>query len=43
VGEEIHAAADGIFMARIFRLYAPSDAERAAMRRVLERLLEQAR
>lgn len=43
VGEAIHAAADGIFMARIFRLYAPSDAERAATRRVLERLLEQSR
>ncbi|MCZ8148260.1 MAG: TetR/AcrR family transcriptional regulator [Roseomonas sp.] len=43
VGEAIHAAADGIFMAHIFRLYAPSDAERAATRRVLERLLEQSR
>ena len=42
LGEAIHAAADGMFMARIFRLYAPSDAERAAMRSVLERLLEQA-
>lgn len=43
LGEAIHAAADGMFMARIFRLYAPSDAERAAMRGVLERLLEAAR
>jgi AcrR family transcriptional regulator len=37
------AAADGMFMARIFRLYAPTDAERAAMRGRLERLLEAAR
>ena len=43
LGEVIDAAADGMFMARIFRLYAPSDAERATMRSVLERLLEQAR
>jgi hypothetical protein len=43
LGEAIHAAADGMFMARIFRLYAPTDAERQAMRHVLLRLLEAAR
>jgi AcrR family transcriptional regulator len=43
LGEVIHAAADGMFMARLFRLYAPTDAERAAMRGRLERLLEAAR
>jgi AcrR family transcriptional regulator len=42
LGEVIHAAADGMFMARIFRLYAPTDAQRTAMRRMLERLLEAA-
>lgn len=39
-GEAINAAGDGMFMARIFRLYTPSAAERAAMRVALERLLE---
>ncbi len=41
--EAINAAGDGMFMARIFRLYAPTPAERAAMRCALERLLEPAR
>jgi AcrR family transcriptional regulator len=43
VGEAIHAAADGMFMARIFRLYEPTAEERDAMRAVLEKLLEAAR
>ncbi len=43
VGEAIHAAADGMFMARIFRLYAPTPAERAAMRATLAELLDRAR
>jgi AcrR family transcriptional regulator len=43
VGAAIHAAADGMFMARIFRLYAPTPAERAAMRATLAGLLERAR
>lgn len=37
--EAINAAGDGMFMARIFRLYAPTQAERMAMRAALERLL----
>jgi AcrR family transcriptional regulator len=43
VGEAIHAAADGMFMARIFRLYEPSAEQRAAMRGALARMLEAAR
>jgi AcrR family transcriptional regulator len=39
-GDAINAAGDGMFMARIFRLYDPTGAERQAMRRQLERLLE---
>lgn len=39
-GAVINAAGDGMFMARIFRLYDPSATERAAMRAALERLLE---
>lgn len=39
-GDAINAAGDGMFMARIFRLYAPSEAERLAMRAALEKLLE---
>jgi AcrR family transcriptional regulator len=42
IGEAIHAAADGMFMARIFRLYTPTPEERAAMRATLGRLLESA-
>lgn len=41
-GQVLQAAGDGMFMARIFRLYAPSQAERMAMRAVLERLIEAA-
>lgn len=41
--EAINAAGDGMFMARIFRLYTPSQAERMAMRAALEKLLEVAR
>lgn len=41
-GDAINAAGDGMFMARIFRLYTPSEAERLAMRGALERLLEPA-
>jgi AcrR family transcriptional regulator len=36
----INAAGDGMFMARLFRLYTPTEAERAAMRAALEKLLE---
>jgi AcrR family transcriptional regulator len=39
-GDVINAAGDGMFMARIFRLYTPTAAERNAMRATLERLLE---
>jgi AcrR family transcriptional regulator len=39
-GDAIYAAGDGMFMARIFRLYTPTDAERMAMRAALEKLLE---
>ena len=39
-GDAINAAGDGMFMARIFRLYTPTGAERQAMRTALERLLE---
>ena len=39
-GEAIAAAGDGMFMARIFRLYTPSAAERQAMRTALQLLLE---
>lgn len=38
-GEAISAASDGLFMARLFRLYAPSQAERMAMRAALARLI----
>jgi AcrR family transcriptional regulator len=38
-GEAISAASDGMFMARIFRLYTPTQAERMAMRAALERLI----
>jgi AcrR family transcriptional regulator len=39
-GDAINAAGDGMFMARIFRLYTPTETERLAMRAALERLLE---
>lgn len=39
----INAAGDGMFMARLFRLYTPSDVERAEMRAALGKLLETAR
>jgi AcrR family transcriptional regulator len=39
-GDAINAAGDGMFMARIFRLYTPSEAERLAMRNALARLLD---
>ena len=39
VSHAVYAAADGIFMARLFRLYAPSAAELAGMREALERLI----
>jgi hypothetical protein len=42
-GDAINAAGDGMFMARIFRLYTPSEAERQAMRTALQRLLEAGR
>jgi len=42
-GDAITAAGDGMFMARIFRLYTPSEAERQAMRTALQRLLEAGR
>jgi len=41
-GAVLQAAGDGLFMARIFRLYTPSQAERMAMRAVLETLIEPA-
>jgi AcrR family transcriptional regulator len=41
--QAICAAGDGMFMARIFRLYTPTAAERTAMRQALERLLDPAR
>lgn len=41
-GDAINAAGDGMFMARIFRLYVPSAAERMAMRGALGKLLEPA-
>lgn len=40
VSHAIYAAADGIFMARLFRLYTPDAAELRAMRAALETLLE---
>jgi AcrR family transcriptional regulator len=43
LGEVIYAAGDGLFMARLFRLYAPTTEERSAMRAKLEELLEAAR
>jgi len=42
IGEAIAAAGDGMFMARMFRLYTPTEAERMAVRAALSRLLEQA-
>jgi AcrR family transcriptional regulator len=42
-GDAISAAGDGMFMARVFRLYTPSPAERLAMRAALSRLLEPSR
>lgn len=39
-GDAISAASDGMFMARMFRLYTPTQTERAAMRRALERLMD---
>jgi AcrR family transcriptional regulator len=39
-GAAIMAAGDGLFMARIFRLYAPTEAEREQMRRALSWLLD---
>jgi AcrR family transcriptional regulator len=42
-GDAINVAGDGMFMARIFRLYTPSEAERQAMRTALQRLLEAGR
>jgi AcrR family transcriptional regulator len=39
-GDAINAAGDGMFMARLFRLYTPTAAERAATRAALEKLLE---
>lgn len=42
-GDAINAAGDGMFMARIFRLYTPTEAERQAMRSALQRLLEAGR
>jgi AcrR family transcriptional regulator len=41
--EAINAAGDGMFMARLFRLYTPTEAERAEMRAALEKLLEMPR
>jgi len=43
VGHAIYAAADGIFMARLFRLYVPGPEELEAMRGALAKLLEPAR
>lgn len=39
-GAAIMAAGDGLFMARLFNLYTPTEAERAEMRAALQRLLE---
>ena len=41
-GATIMAAADGLFMARVFGLYEPTEAERRAMHTALCRLLEPA-
>lgn len=41
-GAVIMAAGDGLFMAKLFRLYAPTQAERHDMRMALLRLLEAA-
>lgn len=41
-GAAIMAAGDGLFMAKLFRLYEPTEAERQAMRMALLRLLEPA-
>jgi len=41
-GAAIMAAGDGLFMAKIFRLYTPTEAERHEMRVALLRLLEPA-
>ena len=41
-GAVIMAAGDGLFMAKLFRLYAPTQAERHDMRQALLRLLEPA-
>ncbi len=41
-GAAIMAAGDGLFMAKLFNLYTPSEAERAEMRVALIRLLEPA-
>lgn len=41
-GAAIMAAGDGLFMAKLFRLYAPTEAERHDMRMALLRLLEPA-
>ncbi|WP_270938695.1 TetR/AcrR family transcriptional regulator [Falsiroseomonas oryzae] len=43
VGNAINAASDGMFMARLFRLYTPTPEERAETRAALEKLLEAAR
>jgi len=40
VGTVIQAACDGLFIARLFRLYEPTASERAEMRAALTRLLE---
>ena len=40
VGSAIHAACDGLFIARLFRLYDPTKEERAETRAALMRLLE---
>ena len=42
VGDLVNAAGDGMFMARLFRLYTPTTAERDAMRVTLENLLDPA-
>ncbi len=39
-GNAINAAGDGMFMARLFRLYTPTPGERAATRAALVKLLE---
>ena len=41
-GAAIMAAGDGLFMAKLFNLYTPTEAERAEMRVALIRLLEPA-